>query len=156
MADPIAASRISPNDAMRTQRALEGLYGTGEPISKLQGATPPPWRVLELGLDPPNLRERIAKRTAKIYANGLLEETKELILRYGTNLRLLQTIGYKEALQVIQGELELKEAITLTTLRTQQFAKRQRTWFRRKHNPTWLNDDEPLREALSLIQASLR
>ncbi|MFM8260848.1 MAG: hypothetical protein ACKN9S_01080 [Pirellula sp.] len=51
-ADPTAAARIMPRDAVRTQRALEVLYATGQPLSAQQGATPPPWTVLELGLNP--------------------------------------------------------------------------------------------------------
>ena len=50
--DPHAASRIAPADAVRTVRALEVLYATGRPLSAQQGHRPPPWRVLELGLDP--------------------------------------------------------------------------------------------------------
>ncbi len=155
-ADPAAAKRISTADAMRTQRALEVLYATGRPMSAQQGSIPPNWRVLELGLDPADLSERIAERTAQIYTNGLIEETESLCSRYSADLPLLQTIGYREALQIIQGQLNLEQAIALTTVRTRQFAKRQRTWFRRQHAPHWLNSEEPLSEALSLIQAGLR
>ncbi|WP_413359314.1 tRNA (adenosine(37)-N6)-dimethylallyltransferase MiaA [Prochlorococcus sp. MIT 1201] len=155
-ADPAAAKRIAPADSMRTQRALEVLYATGRPISAQQGSIPPNWRVLELGLDPADLRDRIALRTGQLYANGLIEETERLCSRYSADLPLLQTIGYREALQIIQGQLNREQAIALTTRRTQQFAKRQRTWFRRQHHPYWLKGEEPLSEALSLIQAGLR
>ncbi len=153
--DPIAANRIAPADAIRTIRALEVIYATGKPISSQQKANPPNWEILELGLDPSNLNERIFSRTIKIYENGLLEETAELSNKFGEDLPLLQTIGYKEALKVIKGKFNLSEAIDVTNRRTSQFAKRQRTWFKRKHNPQWLNDEQPLREALSLIQAVL-
>ncbi len=153
--DPIASKRIASADKIRTQRALEVFYATGQTISTQQTAEAPPWRLLELGLDPQNLRERIEKRTESIYANGLIEETDQLQKRFGPELPLLKTIGYKEALKVIQGDSKVSEAIALTTKRTYQFAKRQRTWFRRKHHAQWLNDEEPLREALSLIQAGL-
>jgi len=155
-ADPKAAARIAPNDAVRTQRALEVLYATGMPISAQQGSNPPPWQVLELGLDPGDLRERIVQRTSQLYANGLIEETEQLSQRFTPDLPLLQTIGYKEALKVNQGLINREQAIALTTQRTQQFAKRQRTWFRRQHHPHWLKGEEPLSEALSLIQAGLR
>ncbi|MDP6834201.1 MAG: tRNA (adenosine(37)-N6)-dimethylallyltransferase MiaA, partial [Prochlorococcaceae cyanobacterium ETNP1_MAG_9] len=88
--------------------------------------------------------------------NGLFEETKLLINEYTKELPLLQTIGYGEALQVIQGKITTEKAIETTNYRTNQFAKRQRTWFRRQHNPKWLNDEEPLKEALSLIKSALR
>ena len=112
--------------------------------------------MLELGLDAAELKERIAQRTAQLYANGLIEETETLCSRYSSDLPLLQTIGYREALQMLQGQRNLEQAIALTTVRTRQFAKRQRTWFRRQHHPHWLKGEEPLSEALSLIQAGLR
>ena len=150
-ADPTAGARIMPNDAVRTQRALEVLYATGQPLSSQQGATPPPWRVLELGLNPPDLKRRIALRSTNLYAEGLIEETRGLIERYGADCPLLDTIGYGEAKAVLRGELEEADAITLTTKRTQQFAKRQRTWFRRQHQPIWLDGGDALQQALPAI-----
>ncbi|QCH15050.1 tRNA (adenosine(37)-N6)-dimethylallyltransferase MiaA [Synechococcus sp. CB0101] len=154
-ADPAAGARIMPNDAVRTQRALEVLYATGVPLSAQQGATPPPWRVLELGLDPPDLRQRIASRTAGLYAEGLVEETRRLVERYGADCPLLDTIGYGEARALLRGELQEPEAIALTTRRTQQFAKRQRTWFRRQHQPLWLDGVDPLQQGLQAIERVL-
>ena len=154
-ADPAAGARIMPNDAVRTQRALEVLYATGVPLSAQQGATPPPWRVLELGLNPPDLKQRIALRTAGLYAEGLVEETRRLVERYGDGCPLLDTIGYGEARAVLHGELQEAEAIALTTRRTQQFAKRQRTWFRRQHQPLWLDGADPLQQGLQAIEQVL-
>ncbi len=153
--DKKAAQRIGPADAVRTQRALEVLYATGESITTQEGKEPPQWQILELGLAPKNLRKRISTRTNNLYSKGLIEETEQLIKQFDSNLPLLKTIGYGEALAVIQSKLTRSEAIEITNLRTNQFAKRQRTWFRRQHNPRWLNDEDPLREALSLIQARL-
>ena len=153
--DPNASARIAPADAVRTQRALEVLYATGESITQQESSKPPPWKVLELGLDPQNLRARISDRTNQLYNNGLIAETEHLVHQYSQDLSLLRTIGYGEALQVIQGNLKITEAIEITNRRTTQFAKRQRTWFRRQHKAIWLNDEEPLREALSLIHSSL-
>ena len=154
-ADPEAAVRIASADAVRTQRALEVLYATGAPMSSQTSASPPPWRVLELGLNPANLRQRISERTQALYNQGLVEETRHLRERYGADLPLLQTIGYGEALHVLDGTLSRQTAIAQTTRRTQQFAKRQRTWFRRQHQPQWLPDDNPLSEAGRLIEAGL-
>ena len=153
-ADPLAASRIASADPVRTQRALEVIYATGRPCSSQQGAAPPPWRVLELGLNPPNLRQRIALRTEQLYADGLVAETQRLVERYGADLPLLQTIGYGEALNVIAGELSQSNAIQLTCQRTRQFAKRQRTWFRRQHQPHWLTGqqiEDQLQQALQEV-----
>ena len=155
-AAPAAAARIDPADAVRTQRALEVIYATGLPMSTQATATPPPWRVLELGLNPNNLKERIQERTEQMYRDGLVTETRLLADRYGTDLPLLQTIGYGEALGVMNGNLSEPEAIRITSQRTRQFAKRQRTWFRRQHSPYWLEGPAFLEEAMTLIQKHLR
>ena len=153
LVDPVAAARIMPRDAVRTLRALEVFYGTGTPLSTLQRRTPPPWRVLELGLNPPDLSGRIQQRSRDLYEQGLVEETASLVADYGEDCPLLDTIGYGEARRVLNGSLPLAEAIALTTQRTRQFAKRQRTWFRRQHQPIWLEaGDSPLQEALHRIE----
>ena len=154
-ADPEAGARISAADAVRTQRALEVLYATGRAMSSQTSASPPPWRVLELGLNPADLRQRISQRTEELYAQGLIEETQQLKQQYGADLPLLQTIGYGEALQVLGGHLDRASAIAQTTKRTQQFAKRQRTWFRRQHQPHWLSDTDPFNDASQQIEAGL-
>jgi tRNA dimethylallyltransferase len=156
--DPVAAARIAPADAVRTQRALEVLYATGRPLSSQQGATPPPWRVLELGLNPIDLTARIASRTKGLFAAGLVAETEALIERYGAELPLLNTIGYGEARQQLAGELSETEAIALCEQRTRQFAKRQRTWFRRRHAPIWLEErstEGQLAQALQVVERGL-
>jgi tRNA dimethylallyltransferase len=156
--DPTAAGRIAAADAVRTQRALEVFYATGRAFSSQQRATPPPWRLLELGLDPADLPARIARRTQQLYADGLVDETAQLIERYGADLPLLATIGYAEARRVLDGELSAAEAIALTNQRTRQFAKRQRTWFRRRHRPQWLKASDTatqLQEALQAVERVL-
>lgn len=137
-ADPTAAARIMPADAVRTQRALEVLYATGRPLSSQQGQRPPAWRILELGLNPPDLSQRIHRRTRRMYQDGLVEETAALLERFGPTCPLLDTMGYAEARQLLAGELEHAQAIALTERRTRQYAKRQLTWFRRRHQPLWL------------------
>ena len=153
VADPQAAQRIHPADAVRTQRALEVLYGMGSPLSAQAGRTPPAGRVLELGLDPTDLRERIARRTGELYQRGLVEETARLSEQYGPELPLLQTIGYREALGVLKGRHSPAEAEALTERRTWLFAKRQRTWFRHRHQPRWLNPKSALDEAMAEIES---
>ena len=156
--DPVAAGRIAAADALRTQRALEVLYATGRPLSEQQGATPPPWRLLELGLNPANLEARIAERTRALYGQGLVAETEALIGRYGPELPLLDTIGYAEARQLLAGTLTEADAGALTQQRTRQFAKRQRTWFRRRHRPCWLAGEGEaalLEQALQEVERGL-
>jgi len=148
LADPEAAARIMPLDAVRTQRALEVAYATGRPLSQQQRRNPPPLRVIELALDPPDLAQRIGSRTQQLYADGLVAETEGLIERYGRDCPLLQTIGYDEARRLLLGDLDRPTAIAISERRTRQFAKRQRTWFRRQHQPLWLEGADLLQKAV--------
>lgn len=151
LADPEAGARILPGDAVRTQRALEVLYATGNPLTGQQRRSAPPWQVLEFALDPADLPQRIRRRTGDLYAQGLIAETQRLITRYGADCPLLETIGYDEARRVLAGDLTEPEAVAITERRTRQYAKRQRTWFRRQHRPQWLggqNDGDVLRRAV--------
>jgi tRNA dimethylallyltransferase len=119
--------------------------------------------VLELGLNPPDLKTRIAARSATMFDNGLVQETRGLVERYGEDCPLLDTIGYSEARAELRGAISRAEAIAQTSRRTQQFAKRQRTWFRRQHQPLWLGPggpladggSDPLQQALSAVERGL-
>jgi len=78
-----------------------------------------------------------------------------IINKYGSNLPLLKTIGYNEAKDVIKDNLKIEKAIELTTAKTIQFAKRQKTWFRNKNNPIWLNNKNLLKDAIIKIENAL-
>ena len=151
LCDPFSAQRIHPEDSIRIIRALEVFYATGRMFSKAKNMRPTPWRVLELGLNPDNLISRIQRRTEEMYKKGLKEETEDLINKYGNNVQLLKTIGYDEARSMINGKINYEEALEITIKRTCQLAKRQKTWFRNKHNSKWLNDENALPEALTYI-----
>ena len=86
---------------------------------------------------------------------GIIEETENIINQYGSNLPLLETIGYKEAKDVIEDNINIEEAIQLTAAKTIQFAKRQKTWFRNKNNPIWLNNKNLLKDAIIKIESFL-
>ncbi len=151
LCDPFSAQKIHPEDSIRIIRALEVFYATGKMFSKEKNLKPTPWRVLQLGLNPKNLISRIQRRTEEMYKKGLIEETEVLINKYGNDLQLLKTIGYGEARSMIKGKINYEEALEITIKRTCQLAKRQKTWFRNKHNSKWLNDENALTEALSSI-----
>jgi len=153
--DPITAKKINAEDKFRTIRALEVFYTTGKPISIQQSINPPPWNVLEIGLDCNNLNERILQRTKLMFENGIIEETKYLVNKYGIDLPLLKTIGYQEAINVILNNEKLNDAIEITSKKTINFAKRQRTWFRNKNNPYWLDNKNPLKDAIIKIQSAI-
>ncbi|WP_410510582.1 tRNA (adenosine(37)-N6)-dimethylallyltransferase MiaA [Nodosilinea sp. E11] len=141
--DPAAADRIHPNDPVRTGRALEVYYVTGQSISTLQGEAPPAYPLLYLALDcdPLALEKRIARRTQAMLEAGFVEEVTRLVGKYGSDLPLLQTLGYAEMLRHLQGHSSLATAQTEIVQHTRQFAKRQRTWFRNRATVQWFDAD---------------
>lgn len=144
--DPLAAQKIHANDEVRTVRSLEVFYTTGQPISAQQGENPPTYPILQIGLDcqtPNQLHQRIAQRTQQMISAGFVQEVADLCQKYGSDLPLLNTLGYAEFKQYLAGELTLSQAETLTVLHTRQFAKRQRTWFRANPDITWFDADDP-------------
>ncbi len=151
--DPISTNKINFADRIRTIRALEVFYVTGKPLSNQKLRKPPNWRILELGLDRDDLKKRILQRTKNMFLSGIVEETKNLISQYGSDLKILETIGYREAKGVLKNQLTFNEAIELTTRKTIQFAKRQKTWFRNKNNPIWLNNKNLLKDAIIKIES---
>ena len=153
--DPKSIEKINSSDQIRTIRALEVFYVTGKPLSEQQFNNPPPWRILELGIDREDIKERILNRTQNMFNLGLVEETQNIINKYGEDLPLLQTIGYEEAKGIVYKKLNINEAVKITSQKTIQFSKRQRTWFRNKNNPLWLNNKNPLKDAIIKIESAM-
>ncbi|MGK7892031.1 MAG: tRNA (adenosine(37)-N6)-dimethylallyltransferase MiaA [Leptolyngbyaceae cyanobacterium] len=144
--DAAAATAIHANDQVRTLRALEVFYVTGRPITIQQGENPPPYPVIQIGLDCHDmdaLEQRIAQRTAQMLAMGFVAEVEQLCQTYGAELPLMQTLGYQEVGQFLAGDCSLEQARQLTVRHTRQFAKRQRTWFRADRSIHWFNADHP-------------
>jgi tRNA dimethylallyltransferase len=143
--DRAAAAKIHANDSVRTLRALEVYYVTGCPISEQQGENPPDYPILQIGLDceAQPLSDRISRRTQQMMNAGFVAEVEYLCEKYGTDLPLLNTLGYAEIKDYLAGKISLEEAISLTILHTRQFAKRQRTWFRRDSDIEWFDADDP-------------
>ena len=90
-----------------------------------------------------------------MFLSGIIEETKHLISKYGFDLPILETIGYREARDVLNNRSTIDKAIELTATKTIQFAKRQKTWFRNKNNPHWLNNKNLLKDAIIKIESFL-
>lgn len=143
--DPMAASKIHPNDQVRTLRALEVFYVSGKPISQQQGERPPAYAILQIGLDAEMdaLERRIARRTAQMIEAGFVAEVERLCQKYGPALPLLNTLGYQEMKQYLAGDLSLRAAEAQIVLHTRQFAKQQRTWFRADSTIEWFDADAP-------------
>ncbi len=154
--DPTASQRIHPNDAVRTLRALEVSYVTGHPLSTQQGQQPPDYPILYIGLDCDReaLTTRIQQRTGQMIDQGLVAEVEQLCQSYGADLPLLKTLGYAEILGYLAGDYSLAVAQQLIVQHTIQFAKRQRTWFRRR-DITWFDADSAslLDDVWDVVQA---
>ncbi|MDX2213402.1 MAG: tRNA (adenosine(37)-N6)-dimethylallyltransferase MiaA [Oculatellaceae cyanobacterium bins.114] len=147
--DPPSADKIHPNDEVRTLRALEVFYTTGQPLSQQQGEDPPCYPILQIGLDclssaeTDPLTHRIEQRTQQMIAAGFVDEVQQLCDKYGVDLPLLNTLGYAEIKPYLTGDLSLTEAIAQIVVHTRQFAKRQRTWFRADKTIQWFDSDDP-------------
>jgi tRNA dimethylallyltransferase len=136
--DPIAASRIHPNDRRRTVRALEVWQLTGRRISDLQRQWGDAPRALPdgmhlVGLEWPVelLNERINRRVHAMVAEGLEQEVMRLIAAGPLNRQAIEAVGYREVLRHFAHELSIEEAEEEIKVRTRQYARQQRTWLRR-------------------------
>ena len=147
--DPTAARKIHPSDTVRTLRALEVFYVTGCPISSLQGENPPPYSIVQIGIqaDPEILEQWIQHRTQTMIDQGLVSEVEQIMRQYWAELPLLSTLGYAEIRDYLLGKQSLATAQQAICLHTRQFAKRQRTWFRRQPDIHWLDVNAPDLEA---------
>jgi tRNA dimethylallyltransferase len=166
--DRDAANKIHANDVPKLIRAIEvclesGKNGTRAKISELwqQGREPlQGFRIARVGLDPDRaaLYDRINQRARQMFENGLIEETKSLLERYGADARPLASLGYKQAVQFLRGELTHEQAMQAAQQAHRNYAKRQMTWFRREPEVCWLRgfgDDRQIQsEALAWVETS--
>jgi tRNA dimethylallyltransferase len=159
--DPEAAGKIHPNDAPKLIRALEVCLESRQKMTQLwqRGRDPlTGFRILRIGLDPDRaaLYERINQRARRMFDSGLVEETERLVARYGASITQLQSLGYRQALQLLRGEVDRESAIAAAQQAHRNYAKRQMTWFRREPEVQWLRgfgDDRQIQaQALDLVQ----
>lgn len=143
--DPPSAARIHAHDVKKTIRALEVCLKARQPLSKMfaQGRDPlAGFDIIKVGLNPPRdaLYARLDRRFVRMVENGLLDEVRQ-ILASGVSLgaKPFESLGYKQALAVVRGEVTLDAAIASAQLETRRYAKRQMTWFRREQNVTWFH-----------------
>ncbi len=162
--DPTAAAAIHINDVPKVVRAIEVSLASEGPLTqqwqKGRDALTS-YRILRLGLNPPRARlyERINQRAAAMFDRGLVEETDRLITRYGADCRPLTSLGYAEAVAVLQNELTREQAVAQAQQGHRNYAKRQLTWFRREPNMHWLEgcggDEDITEQAVQLVSAHL-
>jgi tRNA dimethylallyltransferase len=155
--DPDMAARIHPRNRVRIIRALEVLELTGRRLSELQAShafADRPFATLKIGLSPDRdeLFRRIDRRVEMMLEAGLVDETRRLLEKgYSPRLKTLQTIGYRECIQYLQGEITLDEARFLIQRATRQYAKRQLTWFRKDESIIWVDSCQESARILPLI-----
>ena len=163
--DRAAAARIHPNDKNKTMRALEVRLIEGQSISSLfeRGRAPlTGFRPIKLGLDPPRdlLYERLNARTQAMFQHGLMDEVHGLLASgVSRSAKPFESLGYKQALQLMDGALTPEQALESTQLETRRYAKRQITWFRKEHAVHWLSgfgDDTGVQDhALAIVRAAI-
>ena len=142
-ADPLFYASGEMTNPQRMMRALEVIQSTGRSIISYrnQQKKQRTFRILEFGIRLPRkeLYQRIDDRVDQMMDAGLLDEVTSL-LPY-QHLNALQTVGYTELFEHLQGRLGLEECVSLIKQNTRHYAKRQITWLNKNKNLIWLDDD---------------
>jgi len=159
--DPVYFKEVDQNNPMRVIRAIEVIRLTDKPFSAFRIANPTerPFKVHRFVINHPRekLYNRINKRVDSMIENGLLEEVKSVI-KY-RNLAPLNTVGYKEIFNYLDGKCELETAIELIKQNSRRYAKRQITWFKRHPESIWLDFtdiDDLTTKILNSIELTVR
>lgn len=143
--DAAAAASISPSDEKRILRALEVWELTGVPLTEIHSRGARPLGIDEItvvALDAPRrwLADRIEARTRRMVGAGLLAETRDLLAKVDNpSAPPLNAIGYRQMVQLLQGELDAETAYALVGRETRRLAKRQRTWLKHERRAVWLD-----------------
>jgi tRNA dimethylallyltransferase len=155
--DPPTAARIHPNDVKKLIRAIEVSLLGRAPMSRQFRAGRAPligYRILRIGLAPPRalLNQRIDERLVRMFEGGLVEEVRRILeMGFPRTCKPLESLGYKEALAVVEGRMTPPDALAAAQLATRQYAKRQMTWFRREPDVVWLEGFGGDKEVLDQI-----
>jgi tRNA dimethylallyltransferase len=162
--DKPAANKIHPHDAPKLIRAIEICLASRQQMTAIwkQGREPLlGFHILRLGLDPDRkaLYQRINQRAQQMFAAGLVEETARLRAKYGDQAWALGSLGYRQAGQLMRGELSREAAVAAAQQGHRNYAKRQMTWFRREPDVRWLRgfgtDAAIIAQASALIESHL-
>jgi tRNA dimethylallyltransferase len=164
--DPATSARIHENDVLKTMRALEICLLSRQPASQVLAAERDGlsgYRVLKVGLLPPRaaLYERIQVRTERMFEAGLVKEVEGLLASgVAADAKPFESLGYRQAVQVVRGEMSVAEAVDDTALRTRQYAKRQMTWFRKEPGietaEGFGDDEEIVRRVMERVREFVR
>lgn len=137
--DEKAANSVEKNDKKKLIRYIEIIKLAGKPLDLVRGVKEKEFNVEWVGLNFPReiLYDRINKRVDLMIEQGLIEETKKLLQKHGRISNITDTIGYREVLSYLDGELSLDEAKDKLKQNTRNYAKRQLTWFRKNEQINW-------------------
>ena len=142
--DPAAAGRIPATNRRRVIRALEIHHLTGRPMSELEGKSPPPYRVLKLGLMPSRDRlvARIERRVDAQIEQGFVEEVQRLLdAAVPLNAPAMSAIGYRELADYLGGRSTLAEAIERIRFHTHRYVRHQLGWLRKMPDVVWFDPE---------------
>ena len=141
--DPDAAKRIHPNDRNKVMRAVEICVLARAPLSELFQTGREPltgYRTQKLGLNPSRARlyETLDERMRGMFDAGLCDEVRRILsLGYSPSAKPFESIGYKQALALVLGQMTEEQAVTDAQRETRRYSKRQMTWFRRDETIVW-------------------
>ena len=142
--DPISAEKIDHKNRRRLERALSVCLQTGKPFSSYKNnkVCKNFDNIFEIGIhwERDMLYQRINKRVDLMIESGLVEEAKKLI--HYKNLKPLQTVGYRELFEYIEGNCSLDESINKIKQHSRNFSKRQLTWYNKKSEFKWFKTDK--------------
>jgi tRNA dimethylallyltransferase len=140
--DPKGATVVDLRNPRRVLRALEIVLLTGQSKLDLEGAEPPPYAVLCIGLERPRaeLHARIRARVLEMIDAGLAAETARLLdAGYADTLPAMSSLGYREMAAHLRGEMTLDQAVDRICIETNRFVRHQLTWFRRMSDIMWFD-----------------
>ena len=137
--DSDGANTIEKNDKKKLIRALEIVSITGKSLQAARSISQSEYDVEWIGknFERDILYKRINERVDLMIKQGLINETKNLLSKYGRTYNIINTIGYREITQYLDGTTTLEESIELLKKNTRNYAKRQLTWFRKNSEIKW-------------------
>ena len=143
--DPETASILHPNNYIRVIRAIEIYLITGKKFSELKNShnfNQNRFRTLKVALfnDREKIKNNINNRVDMMLKKGLIEEVRKIrAMGYGSNIKPMQSIGYRQINSYLENEIDLERAVFLIKRDTRRYAKRQLTWLRKEKDLTWYN-----------------
>ncbi|QDY43168.1 tRNA (adenosine(37)-N6)-dimethylallyltransferase MiaA [Candidatus Pantoea soli] len=157
--DPVAGSRIHPNDPQRLSRALEVFFISGKTLTELTKTSGEalPYEVYQFAIAPATrelLHQRIAMRYDQMLASGFEAEARALFARgdLHTDMPSIRCVGYRQMWSYLAGEIDYDEMVYRGICATRQLAKRQMTWLRGWHDVHWLDSDAPASARDAVLQ----